>query len=177
MNTLMLTGVSDDLQRLLAQRAAANRRSVEEEALCCLQIAIAQDEAVLSSMPEARWQELLARLVTRTERKLLVVGGEAEQGRVERLCAPLPGTRVEAAHALPLVQLAGRLAGCAGFIGHDSGITHLAAALGVPALVLWGETSEEVWRPLGARVRILPGGAGLTGIGVEQLLAEWEAFR
>ena len=58
MNTLMLTGVSDDLQRLLAQRAAVNRRSVEEEALCCLQITIAQDEAVLSSIPEARWQEI-----------------------------------------------------------------------------------------------------------------------
>ena len=58
MNTLVLTGVSDDLQRMLAQRASANRRSVEEEALCCLQITIAQDEAVLGSIPEARWQEV-----------------------------------------------------------------------------------------------------------------------
>ena len=45
MNTLLLTGVSDDLRQTLAERAAANRRSIEEEALCCLQITVAQDEA------------------------------------------------------------------------------------------------------------------------------------
>lgn len=127
--------------------------------------------------PEPRWEELLARLVAGSDGMLLVVGGEAEQGRVERLCAPLPGARVEMANAWPLVELAGRLAGCAGFIGHDSGITHLAAALGLPALVLWGETSEEVWRPLGPRIRILHGGPGLDGIAVEQVLAEWETLR
>ncbi len=58
MNTLVLTGVSDDLQRSLAERAAANRRSIEEEAVCCLQITIAEDEALLASVPEARWKEI-----------------------------------------------------------------------------------------------------------------------
>ena len=58
MNTLVLTGVSDDLQRMLAERAAANRRSIEEEAVCCLQIAIAEGEALLASVPAARWKEI-----------------------------------------------------------------------------------------------------------------------
>jgi ADP-heptose:LPS heptosyltransferase len=41
------------------------------------------------------------------------------------------------------------------FVGHDSGISHLAAAVGVPTIVLWGDTAEAVWRPLGQNVTLL----------------------
>lgn len=58
MNTLTVTGISDELHRKLAERASANRRSIEEEALCCLQISIAQEEAILHSISDERWQEI-----------------------------------------------------------------------------------------------------------------------
>ena len=112
--------------------------------------------------PEARWSELLQNLINRTDSDLLLVGGEAEGERLQRLAAALPPTRVRVAQSLPLADLAKLLERCSGFVGHDSGISHLASALGLPGLVLWGHTVEEVWRPTGERVRILraPGGLG-----------------
>ncbi|MEZ5403472.1 MAG: glycosyltransferase family 9 protein [Bryobacteraceae bacterium] len=51
-----------------------------------------------------------------------------------------------------LYELAGWLAGARLYIGNDSGITHLAAAVGAPAIALFGPTDPAVWAPPGARV-------------------------
>ena len=72
-----------------------------------------------------------------------------------RLAALLPAGRVCLAHHLPLLELAQKMKTCAAYIGHDSGITHLAAALGLPGLVLWGPSSATLWRPRGDRMRLL----------------------
>jgi heptosyltransferase-2 len=122
--------------------------------------------------PEAKWAELLARLVRSTTTKLLLVGGEAEGDRLERLASHLPPERVELARNLPLVELAGRLQGCRAFVGHDSGITHLAAALGLEGLALWGETAEALWAPRSARMRLVRAGGGLGDLPVETVLRE-----
>ena len=50
---------------------------------------------------------------------------------------------------LPLVELAAALAGCRALLGHDSGISHLAAALGLPTLALFGPTDPAQWAPRG----------------------------
>jgi len=49
-----------------------------------------------------------------------------------------------------LDDLAQWLAGARLYIGNDSGIGHLAAAVGTPALVLFGSTDPGVWRPTGS---------------------------
>jgi hypothetical protein len=54
-----------------------------------------------------------------------------------------------------LMELARFLAGAKAYIGNDSGITHLAAALGIPTIALFGPTDPAVWGPRGKRVRIL----------------------
>lgn len=118
------------------------------------------------------WAALMQRLVAETLAKLLVVGGEAEGEKLERLAKLLPGERIEVARSLPLAELAAQLRQCAGFIGHDSGISHLAAAVGVPTLVLWGGTIEEVWRPQGERVVIVREAGGLGALTVERVRAE-----
>ena len=41
------------------------------------------------------------------------------------------------------------------YIGNDSGISHLAAAVGTPVVALFGPTDPAVWAPRGLRVRIL----------------------
>jgi ADP-heptose:LPS heptosyltransferase len=41
------------------------------------------------------------------------------------------------------------------YIGHDSGITHLAAMLGTPVIALFRDSSVEQWAPLGPNVRIM----------------------
>ena len=54
-----------------------------------------------------------------------------------------------------LFDLARWLAGAALYIGNDSGITHLAAAVGVPVVALFGPTLPEIWAPRGANVTVL----------------------
>lgn len=51
-----------------------------------------------------------------------------------------------------LVELASRLTGADSFVGNDSGITHLAAALGVPTTAIFGPTDPRIWAPRGKNV-------------------------
>jgi lipopolysaccharide heptosyltransferase III len=69
-----------------------------------------------------------------------------------------------------LRELAGWMAGAALYVGNDSGITHLAAALGVPVVALFGPTNPAVWGPRGADVRIVRGRA-MDEIEVDAVLA------
>ena len=41
------------------------------------------------------------------------------------------------------------------YIGHDSGITHLAAMIGIPTIALFKRSSTNQWRPLGPEVRVI----------------------
>lgn len=124
--------------------------------------------------PEANWAALLKHLTERTDANVLLVGGEAEGNRLERLAATLPASRVEMARNLPLTELAGQLSICTGFVGHDSGITHLAGALGLPGLVLWGETVREVWAPRSPGLQIMSSASGLAGLTVENVFSRVE---
>jgi ADP-heptose:LPS heptosyltransferase len=58
---------------------------------------------------------------------------------------------------LDLSQLAGVLAQVTFYIGHDSGVTHLSALLGVPTIALFGPTDPQRWAPHGSHVTILRG--------------------
>jgi heptosyltransferase III len=44
---------------------------------------------------------------------------------------------------------------CALFLGNDSGITHLAAAVGTPTIALFGPASASAWEPGGEHVSVL----------------------
>jgi len=122
--------------------------------------------------PEAKWAGLLQRLAATTRWHFLLIGGEAEDGRCERLAAALPLERVQLAQNLPLVNLARAMRSCAAFIGHDSGITHLAAALDLPGLVLWGPSNESVWRPVSNKMRLLRDERGLNFLPAEVVWQE-----
>lgn len=120
--------------------------------------------------PEPRWAEFLQRVVSETDLPLLLVGGEAEGDRLQRLASVLLAHRVEILQNVPLVDLARRLAACRAFVGHDSGITHLAAAVGLPGLVLWGETARAVWAPRSPALRVLSSPEGLEGLAVDEVI-------
>ncbi len=64
---------------------------------------------------------------------------------------PLP----EAVRIDDLYELACWLAQARLFIGNDSGITHLAAAVGTPVLAIFGPTDPEIWAPRGNHVRVV----------------------
>lgn len=71
-----------------------------------------------------------------------------------------------------LWDLACLLARAAIYIGNDSGITHLAAAVGTPVVAIFGPSDPRVWGPRGERVRTVSG--ALDAIHVDQV---WSAVR
>lgn len=98
--------------------------------------------------PLERWLHVASSLPTSTE--VIFITGEAEESRGMQLPAGL-----QRWHALPLPQLAAQLSTCRAFLGHDSGISHLAAACGVPSLLLFGPTDPALWAPPQPWVNIL----------------------
>jgi heptosyltransferase-2 len=121
--------------------------------------------------PDERWRELIPRL----DAPVLLVLGEAERERwTERLvaqCASPQRHRLEVADRLPLPALAAALRRCRFFLGHDSGVSHLAAAVGLPCVLLFGPTDSAMWAPPGPQVRVIRRGATLDHIGVQDVLA------
>ncbi|HEX7863025.1 MAG TPA: glycosyltransferase family 9 protein [Verrucomicrobiae bacterium] len=105
--------------------------------------------------PITRWTELLQWVQRETNWNILLVGGEAEGTRLNQLASLLAKDRFHHAERLPLAELAGLLSQCHLFTGHDSGITHLAAAVGGKAVVLWGPSRRTIWQPLHSNVRII----------------------
>jgi heptosyltransferase-2 len=103
--------------------------------------------------PLAHWRELLG-AVLEERGKAILVGGEADHSLVNALRAEF-GARVLVAIDLPLPSLGAILQQSAQFIGHDSGISHLAASVGTPCLLLFGPTDPQVWAPANPRVRVL----------------------
>jgi ADP-heptose:LPS heptosyltransferase len=122
--------------------------------------------------PETKWAGLIQQIMATTSWNLLLVGGEAEGERLRRLAAVLPPARCSIAQGLPLAELAQRIQSGAAFVGHDSGITHLAAAVGLPCVVLWADTLEEVWRPQGEPLVVLKEITGVRAISVEKVMSE-----
>ena len=83
---------------------------------------------------------------------ILVVTGEADDRQAVDLQYTWTNPRVRFASNLPLTHLAAALEQAI-FIGHDSGISHLAAAAGAKCLLLFGPTDPEVWAPTGDDVK------------------------
>ncbi|MEO6759991.1 MAG: glycosyltransferase family 9 protein, partial [Saprospiraceae bacterium] len=76
-------------------------------------------------------------------------------GPVEWICGP--EEQLENARRFPDRAALGEwIAGARIYIGNDSGITHLAAAVGTPTLALFGPTDPRIWCPAGRHVRWMP---------------------
>lgn len=95
----------------------------------------------------------LARLILAQARGTPVfVLGDAETGLEDRLGRLCPGVAI--LRSPDIVDLAAFLRACRGYVGNDSGVTHLAAAVGIPVVALFGVTDPTVWAPRGAHVRV-----------------------
>lgn len=103
--------------------------------------------------------ELLADVIRRLAKADLtpvIVAGPADDAALECLTRSGIGD-VPVFQRQPLAVLAGILGHARLFIGHDSGVTHLAAALCVPTVALFGPTDPRQWAPQGAQVSALTG--------------------
>lgn len=115
--------------------------------------------------PVERFIELSRRLGASGHQVAWILGpAEAD------LPADVPSSRMIVRPSLE--ALAATLARSTLFIGNDSGVSHLAAAVGAFTLTLFGPTNAAVWRPDGPRVRVVRAESGsMKDIPVETVLA------
>jgi len=122
--------------------------------------------------PPESWAELGWRLAEAVPQlALLVVEGEADAAPAQAVVEAWKHVPHLRARLLPLPILAALLRESALFLGHDSGITHLAAATrrDLPVIALFGPTDPAVWAPPRAGVRALRGEPTLRNIYVDEV--------
>jgi ADP-heptose:LPS heptosyltransferase len=101
---------------------------------------------------------------------VVAIAGPAEGGD-----APVLGARE--VRDWPLPDLAALLGRAGLYLGNDSGVSHLAGAVGVPGVVLFGPTAARRWRPLSDRLAIVkarstaPDGIALTALPPARVIA------
>jgi hypothetical protein len=105
--------------------------------------------------PLDRFRELVRVLQGGRHPEILIALGPAESQEARKAFDEKVSQSLFVAGGLTLVQLASVMEGCRRFIGNDSGVTHLAAALGLPTLALFGPTDPEVWSPVGKRIVVV----------------------
>jgi heptosyltransferase-2 len=103
--------------------------------------------------PIKNWKKLGEYLLSRN-RTVVIVAGEADEEQTEFLESAWKGKPVRFARNLPLPHLAALLEKVL-FVGHDSGISHLAAAAGARCILLFGPTDPAVWAPANENVSVL----------------------
>jgi heptosyltransferase-3 len=77
----------------------------------------------------------------------------------------------------PLAQVKTLLSGSQLFIGNDSGPAHIAAAFGVPVVVLFGSSDPVTWAPWRTESQVLTAVDGIGGISVSNVIAAAEAVK
>jgi len=70
----------------------------------------------------------------------------------------------------PLAQVKALLAGASLFVGNDSGPAHMAAAFGLPSVVIFGPSDPAIWGPWRARSEVVAVRGGIAGVTVEQVV-------
>jgi heptosyltransferase-3 len=105
--------------------------------------------------PLENFAALLEALTAEPRVRIVVVAGYAEAGVVDRLLPLLRDAKPLVAIDWLLPPTAALIAHAAVFVGHDSGLTHLAAAFGRPTVALFGPTDPEIWGPRGEAVTIV----------------------
>ncbi|MBC7233806.1 MAG: glycosyltransferase family 9 protein [Chloroflexi bacterium] len=100
--------------------------------------------------------------------QILLVSGPADEAVVAMVERDLGGQGYVLLQQLPLPLLAALLARCWAYVGNDSGVSHLAAAMGTHVIAIFGPTDAAVWAPRGDSVRIVRGEAACAPCSVEQ---------
>ncbi|HYZ83032.1 MAG TPA: glycosyltransferase family 9 protein [Bryobacteraceae bacterium] len=85
--------------------------------------------------------------------------------------------RFEVIAGAPLWESMSLLGGAALFVGNDSGPAHVAAAYGVPVVVLFGPSNPAIWSPWRTESRVFHSPSGIEQIRVEQVLEALESLR
>jgi lipopolysaccharide heptosyltransferase II len=100
--------------------------------------------------PLERYREIVRRLVLERDVHVLLIGGPDDKVLTQTLLEGLDvpdGTVSDLAGKTSFGEMAAYLEACALFIGNDSSPMHLAAAVGIPVIAIFGPTSPQEYGP------------------------------
>lgn len=108
--------------------------------------------------PTASFAAVITRLWQRAT-PITLLSGPADTQRLQEVLSLLPADMhknvLNILDNQPLLEVAHHLLSCGRYLGNDSGITHLAAMLGVPTVALFGPSDPTVWHPIGRYVDVI----------------------
>lgn len=133
--------------RLLAAGARAGGR----------RIAIAPGAAFGAARcwPVERFAALADRAAAELNADVVLVGSAADRETAERIAKAMRGKPILLTGQTTIGELPATLRVCHAFVGHDSGAMHVAAAVGVPVIGIFGPTNPEATAPLSDRLTVV----------------------
>ena len=105
--------------------------------------------------PASCFAQLASRVTEETNYRIVYLLGPAEAERFDAQTLTLLNSTGQALADLDIPQASALLHHARAFLGHDSGPTHLAAALSIPTLAIFGPSNPAHWRPLCSTSRII----------------------
>ncbi len=128
--------------------------------------------AAEKTWPAQRYAELAAQMLAGpcAGWRLAFFGGPGDEEKAAPLLRAFPNA-IKVFGEPDLLTVAAALRVCAAFIGNDSGLSHLAAAVGIPVLALFGPSDPIRYAPFGEAARFLQAPAGdISGLGVAEVV-------
>jgi heptosyltransferase I len=117
-----------------------------------------------TARPEKQWSEThwiaLGKAIGRDIELVVPWGSQPERLRCERIAIQVPGARVS--DRAPLDQVAKLIAGAQFVVGVDTGLLHLAAALGVPLVAIFAGSKPSLTGPVGSGPLSILGDDGMS---------------
>ncbi|MCD5390464.1 glycosyltransferase family 9 protein [candidate division NPL-UPA2 bacterium] len=104
---------------------------------------------------EEKFAQVSDWVASRHKTKVLLIQGEADSRTASEVMSLVRSEKPLLIKDLGLIHLGAILERCPLFLGNDSGITHLAAAIGTPTVALFGPSNPDLWGPRGRRVAVL----------------------
>ena len=157
--------VEDNAQALRLSPSPDPKIWLDDESLAMAAKIVPSGEKLFALGPTANWPAKqwpcfnfihLAKRLTASDgvfakSKILVVAAPNEREQIVPLFNALPSEQIVDCVGHDLLTVAACLQKCSFFIGNDSGLMHLSAAVGTPTLGLFGPGYEKVYGPWGAK--------------------------
>jgi len=127
----------------------------------------------VAATPEKTWRAdgfvEVARRLQAARADVLFIGARADDLSPFREFPTLSGA--------PLSEIKNLLASATIFVGNDSGPAHMAAAFGVPSVVLFGASNPAIWGPWRTSSEVVTAPGGIAAIPLDQVLGALSRLR
>ncbi len=158
--TLGLEGSKDEyVPDVLSSSQAKMRTWIQEhhfgEKGNIIALAVAAAYGPAKEWPEEYYAELIDRLKEKWGACCVLVGAPGERPKCEAVAGSSRAGAMVAAGETSVGEALALLSICDGFAGNDSGSMHVAGALGLPTVGIYGSTRADRTGPLGPKTRIL----------------------